>query len=67
MLSRYQTNVKFWKAKDAAIYLITSVAAQGQTERYGITQTNAFVNITEFAQNHIIPELQNLTGTFRKI
>lgn len=61
MLSRYQTNVKFWKAKDAAIYLITSVAAQGQTERYGITQTNAFVNITEFAQNHIIPELQNLT------
>ncbi|KAJ8305405.1 hypothetical protein KUTeg_015950 [Tegillarca granosa] len=29
-----------WKAKDAAIYLVTSLASKGQTQKHGVTQTS---------------------------
>ncbi|BFY99292.1 hypothetical protein BsWGS_02332 [Bradybaena similaris] len=48
-----------WKSKDAAIFLVTSLAAKGQTQRQGVTQTSELVNITEFYQAHILPDLNS--------
>jgi len=63
MLSAYATNpAQNWKNKDAAIYLVTSLASKGKTEKHGITQTNHFVNILDFYQAHILPELVNPDG-----
>lgn len=48
-----------WKSKDAAIYLVTSLATKAKTEKHGITKTNALVNLGDFAAQHVLPELQN--------
>lgn len=65
MLGRYTQNpATNWKNKDAAIYLVTSLVAKGQTQKQGVTQTNQLVNITDFYQTHILPDLQNANGTF---
>uniref|UniRef100_A0A6I8SJM6 Exportin-2 n=1 Tax=Xenopus tropicalis TaxID=8364 RepID=A0A6I8SJM6_XENTR len=48
-----------WKHKDAAIYLVTSLASKAQTQKHGITQANELVNITEFFVNHILPDLKS--------
>ena len=47
-----------WKHKDAAIYLVTSMAAKGSTQKHGVTQTSSLVNLDEFYQSQILPELQ---------
>ncbi|XP_076036358.1 chromosome segregation 1 [Oratosquilla oratoria] len=48
-----------WKNKVAALYLVTTLSAKGQTARHGATQINELVNISEFYQNHVLPEIQN--------
>lgn len=60
MLDKYAQNpAANWKSKDAAMYLVTSLATKAKTAKHGITQTNELVNLTEFANNHVIPELSN--------
>jgi len=60
MLTEYSKNPsQNWKNKDAAIFLVTSLAAKGQTQKHGATQTSELVNIHEFLQNHILPILQS--------
>ncbi|KAK0159600.1 hypothetical protein PV327_010696 [Microctonus hyperodae] len=46
-----------WRKKDAVIYLVTSSASRGQTQKHGVTQSNEFVPIPQFATQHIQPEL----------
>ncbi|KAG1687432.1 Exportin-2 [Nymphon striatum] len=48
-----------WMAKDAAIYLVTSLAAKAQTAKLGITQASQLVNVTDFFTTQILPDLQN--------
>lgn len=48
-----------WKNKDAAIYLVTSMAAKGQTVKHGITQTSELVNISDFFREYISPDLES--------
>jgi len=63
MLSNYAANpTQNWKNKDAAIYLVTSLASKGKTEKHGITQTNQLVNLVDFYQGHILPELSQSDG-----
>ena len=62
MLDKYASNPSFWKSKDAAMYLVTSLATKAKTAKHGITQTNELVNLTEFCQSHVMPELQNLSN-----
>lgn len=63
MLGRYAENPKRnWKNKDAAIYLVTSLAAKGQTQKHGITQTNQLVNVLDFYQAQILPDLNDQNG-----
>ncbi|XP_011299579.1 exportin-2 [Fopius arisanus] len=46
-----------WRKKDAVIYLVTSSASKGQTQKHGVTQSNEFVPLPQFASQHIQPEL----------
>lgn len=60
MLQIYAKNPsEMWKNKDAAIYLVTSLAAKAQTAKHGITQTNQLVNLSDFFQDHIAPDLND--------
>jgi len=62
MLDKYNSNPSFWKSKDAAMYLVTSLATRAKTAKHGITQTNELVNLSEFCQSHVVPELTNLSN-----
>lgn len=65
MLQEYSINPKGnWKSKDAAIYLVTSLAAKGATQRHGITQTSELVNVTDFMKNHVFPDIESPNGKF---
>ena len=46
-----------WANKDAAIYLVTSLASKAKTAKHGITKTNQLVDLVQFATEHIMPEL----------
>uniref|UniRef100_A0A674CES5 Exportin-2 n=1 Tax=Salmo trutta TaxID=8032 RepID=A0A674CES5_SALTR len=60
MLGEYAKNPGVnWKHKDAAIYLVTSLASKAQTAKHGITQANELVNLTEFFVNHILIDLKS--------
>jgi len=43
MLAQYESDQNAnWRSKDAAIYLVTTLAARAKTAKHGITQTNRF-------------------------
>ena len=56
MLQQYQQN-KNWKSKDAAIYIVTSIAAKKSTSKHGTTDTNSLVNLDGFFKEQIAPDL----------
>ncbi|KAF9134597.1 importin-alpha export receptor [Mortierella sp. 14UC] len=57
-LQRYNANVaNNWKDKDAAMFLLTSIAAKSSGSQFGVTETNAEVNILDFFEKHVIPDL----------
>eukprot|EP01135_Chromosphaera_perkinsii_P000361 Nk52_evm8s78 gene=Nk52_evmTU8s78 len=59
MLQQYAANPGAnWKAKDSAIFLVTSLAVKTKTAGKGVTKTNDLVNIAEFFGSHILPDLQ---------
>ena len=59
LLAQYAANpAANWKAKDAAIYLVIALTLKGSTSRLGATQTNSLVNLADFCQSHVLPELQ---------
>ena len=62
LLQQYAANpAANWKAKDAAIYLVIALTLKGSTSRLGATQTNSLVNLADFCQSHVLPELQAAT------
>ena len=61
MLDLYASNPGGkWTSKDAAIYLVTSLATRAKTAKHGITQTNQLVDLTDFCRQHILPEIQKV-------
>lgn len=48
---------KAWRAKDAAIYLVSALTVRGRTAAAGATSTNVLVNLQDFYTAHIAPEL----------
>ncbi|PWW80395.1 Cse1-domain-containing protein [Tuber magnatum] len=57
-LQDYNSNPKAnWRSKDTALYLFSSIAAKGATERKGVTHTNLLVDVVEFFQSHIAADL----------
>ncbi|XP_063967955.1 exportin-2-like [Lytechinus pictus] len=58
MLEGYRSNPeKNWKQKDAATYLVTSIASKSKTERHGTVQVSELVNIQTFYTDNILPDL----------
>lgn len=59
LLTRYKDDPKNnWRAKDTAIYLVTTLAAKGSTQKHGVTQASQLVPLPQFCQSDIIPELE---------
>lgn len=54
-----------WRLKDAAIYLLTSIAAQGATTQHGVTSTNTLVDVVQFFSQHVLQDLQPDNATAR--
>ena len=60
MLQQYGQNPdQNWRAKDCAIYLVLALTVRGKTAAQGATTTNQLVNILDFFNQHILPELQS--------
>lgn len=65
MLQNYaEKPIENWRSKDAAIYLITSSATKGQTQKHGVTQSSQLVPLPQFTAQHIEPELSKPNGTY---
>ncbi|XP_075985331.1 chromosome segregation 1 [Anticarsia gemmatalis] len=65
MLSKYtELGASAWRGKDAAMYLVTSLASRGSTHAAGVTRASPLVDLAQFAANHVLPELQrpDVTG-----
>jgi hypothetical protein len=63
MLQKYKDSPwQNWRDKDTVLYLVTSLASKGQTQRHGITQTSQLVDLTSFTTEHVLPELQKDAG-----
>ncbi|XP_067624809.1 exportin-2 [Eurosta solidaginis] len=59
LLAKYKENpATNWRAKDTAIYLVTSLASRGGTQKHGITHASELVPLPQFCAQHIIPELE---------
>eukprot|EP00850_Spirogloea_muscicola_P008170 SM000043S15798 [mRNA] locus=s43:232850:238627:+ [translate_table: standard] len=58
-LGKYAQNpMQNWKEKDCAIYLVVALAVKQKTIAQGAVATNNLVNIGDFFQLQIFPELQ---------
>lgn len=59
LLTRYKSDPKNnWRAKDTAIYLVTTLAAKGSTQKHGVTQASTLVPLPQFCQSDIVLELE---------
>ena len=68
MLQQYAQNpAQNWKAKDCALYLVMALTVKGKTAAQGATTTNEFVNIPDFFNQHIMPELQSANADERPV
>lgn len=47
-----------WKAKDTAIFLLTSIAARGSTAQHGVTSTNSLIDVVQFFSDNVVQDLQ---------
>lgn len=57
-LDLYSKNPKEnWRSKDTALYLFTSIAAKGSTERQGVIRTNLNVDVVDFFQKNVAADL----------
>lgn len=51
-----------WKSKNAAVYLVTSLAQKGSTIKHGTTKTSELVDLGDFFDSHIFTELSTPGG-----
>ncbi|XP_047035356.1 exportin-2 [Helicoverpa zea] len=59
MLAKYaECGASAWRGKDAAMYLVTSLASRGSTQAAGVTRASPLVDLAQFATTHVLPELQ---------
>lgn len=59
LLQRYKADpTNNWRSKDTAIYLVTTLASKGSTQKHGVTQASQLVPLPQFCQSDIIPELE---------
>jgi len=60
MLQQYSQNPKEnWKCKDAAIFIVTSLAAKKSTSKHGTTEASQLVNLLDFFNSQILQDLSS--------
>ena len=62
LLGQAAASPSMWKAKDAAVYLVIALTIRGTTAKLGATQTNQLVNLMDFYNATVLPELQAATA-----
>jgi len=65
MLEQYAANEQNWRSKDAALFLVTTLASRGSTQRHGTTKVSELVNLEEFTTLHVLPELENSNSKYK--
>ncbi|KAL9656208.1 hypothetical protein ABK040_007825 [Willaertia magna] len=48
-----------WKSKDVAIFLVTAISVKASIQRKGVTSVNQYVDVMNFLNHQIIPEIQS--------
>ncbi|EWC48283.1 hypothetical protein DRE_02387 [Drechslerella stenobrocha 248] len=67
-LQNYAQNPKEnWKSKDTALYLFTSIAVKGTVTQYGVSSTNMLVDVVDFFQRNVAPDLVKGVGEVHTI
>ncbi|KAF3935709.1 Exportin-2 [Dactylella cylindrospora] len=56
-----------WKHKDTALYLFTSIAVKGVITQYGVSSTNMLVDVVDFFQRNVAPDLVKDFGSVHAI
>ncbi|TFK71152.1 importin alpha re-exporter [Pluteus cervinus] len=56
-----------WRAKDAAVYMLTAIATRGSTTQHGVTSTNALVDVVKFFSDNVFQDLQAQPGSIHAI
>lgn len=60
MLQQYASNpAENWKSKDAAIYIVTSLASKKTTAKHGTTEASDMVNLVDFFNSQIAQDLSS--------
>ena len=59
LLERYHANNSDWRAKDAAMYLVTALSVTTATQSRGASTTNPFVRVLDFYGAHVLPEVRS--------
>ncbi|BFZ55152.1 importin-alpha export receptor [Savitreella phatthalungensis] len=57
-LDKYAADTSAWRDKDTAMYLVSSVAVKGYASRVGVTSTNLLVDVVDFFNTSVLPDLQ---------
>jgi len=65
MLEQYAANEQNWRSKDAALFLVTTLASRGSTQRQGTTKVSELVNLEEFTTLHVLPELESSNSKYK--
>ena len=48
-----------WRSKDAAFYLVLALSVKESSQARGATSTSAMVDVGDFYERHVLPELQS--------
>lgn len=68
MLAEYAANpANNWQAKDCAMYLVLALTVRGKTGAAGATTTNPLVNIGDFYEQQVKPELADRAVNTRPV
>jgi len=60
LLQESATDVKKnWRQKDVALFLVTTLASKGQTKKYGTTKASELIDVGQFYEASILPELND--------
>lgn len=58
LLQQYTANPeKEWPNKDCALHMVMALAVKGKTAAAGATSVNELVNVEQFCEQHVMPEL----------
>lgn len=58
LLQEFSSNPqKKWREKDAALFLVTTLASRGQTRRHGTTKASELIDVVKFYESSVLPDL----------